>query len=390
MRHSYAASFVALGVILAAAAAVAVASGAQAPSAAGRLVYIGTYTGQNTNSKGIYAFRFDERSGSLTPLGLQAETPSPSFLAFGKGAGVLYAVNELSNFGGERAGSVSSFAVDGSSGALTRLNVQSSKGADPCFLQCDATGRSLAVANYTGGTFAMFPVGTDGRLGPAATVTGAKGSGPDPVRQKGPHAHQVVFDPSNRYLLEVDLGVDQVLVYRFDQATGRISPNDSPSVHLAPGSGPRHLVFAPDGRHVFVIAEMASTITTLSWDGTKGVLRPLGTVSTLPAGYKGQSSTAEIEVHPNGRFLYGSNRGHDSIAVFNVDQSGTLTLVEHESTRGRTPRHFALDPSGRWLIAANQNSGTLAVFAVDQQTGALSPASSLVDVPSPVCVLFKP
>jgi 6-phosphogluconolactonase len=389
MRHSHAASLVSLGVILAAAVAVSVPSGAQAPSP-GRLVYIGTYTGQKSSSKGIYAFRFDEASGALTPLGLKAETPSPSFLAFGTGAGVLYAVNELSSFNGERAGSVSSFSVDAASGALTPLNVQSSKGADPCFLQCDATGRSLAVANYTGGTFAIFPVGSDGRLGPAATVTGGQGSGPDAVRQKGPHAHQVVFDPSNRYLLEVDLGIDRVLVYRFDQATGRVTPNDPPSVHLTPGSGPRHLVFAPDGRHVFVIAEMASTITTLSWDATKGVLSPLGTVSTLPPGYTGQSSTAEIAIHPNGRFLYGSNRGHDSIAVFNVDAQGTLTLVEHEPTRGRTPRHFTLDPSGRWLIAANQDSGTLAVFAIDQKTGALTPSGPLAEVPSPVCVLFKP
>jgi 6-phosphogluconolactonase len=389
MRCSHVASLVSLGAVLTTAAAVAVVSGSQAP-AAGRLVYIGTYTGQNTSSKGIYAFRFDDTSGTLTPLGVQAETPSPSFLTFGKGGGVLYAVNELSKFNGESAGSVSSFAVNATNGSLTPLNVESSRGADPCFLQCDATGRFLALANYTGGTFAIFPVAANGRLGPAATVTGGHGSGPDAARQKGPHAHQVVFDPSNRYLLEVDLGIDQVLVYRFDQATGRVTPNDPPSVHLAPASGPRHLVFAPDGRHVFVIAEMASTITTLSWDGAKGVLRPLGTVSTLPAGYKGQSSTAEIAIHPNGRFLYGSNRGHDSIAVFAVDAAGTLTLVEHEPTRGRSPRHFTLDPSGRWLIAANQNSNTLAVFAVDQQTGALSPSGPLAEVPSPVCVLFKP
>jgi 6-phosphogluconolactonase len=389
MRPSHVASLVSLGVVLAAAAAVAVVSGSQAPSA-GRLVYVGTYTGQNTNSQGIYAFRFDDTSGSLTPLGLQVETPSPSFLTFGRGGGVLYAVNELSNFKGESAGSVSSFAVNAASGALTPINVESSRGADPCFLQCDATGRFLAAANYTGGTFAIFPVGADGRLGPAATVTGGQGSGPDSARQKGPHAHQVVFDPSNRYLLEVDLGIDRVLVYRFDPATGQVTPNDPPSVHLAPGSGPRHLVFAPDGRHVFVIAEMASTITTLAWDGATGVLRPLGTVSTLPAGYKGQSSTAEIAIHPNGRFLYGSNRGDDSIVVFSVDAAGTLTFVEREPTRGRTPRHFTLDPSGRWLIAANQNSGTLAVFAVDQRTGALSPAGPLAEVPSPVCVLFKP
>ncbi len=389
MRYLHAAPLVSLGVTLAAASAIALASGAQAP-AAGRIVYIGTYTGQNTNSKGIYAFRFDDKSGSLTPIGLQAETPSPSFLTFGKGGRVLYAVNELSNFNGETSGSVTSFAVDAASGALRRLNVESSRGADPCFLQCDATGRSLAIANYTGGTLGIFPVESDGRLGPAATVTGGRGSGPNAARQRGPHAHQVVFDPSNRYLLEVDLGIDQVLVYRFDQATGRVTPNDPPSVHLAPGSGPRHLVFAPDGQHVFVIAEMASTITTLSWDGTKGVLRPSGTVSTLPAGYKGQSSTAEIAIHPNGRFLYGSNRGHDSIAVFHVDAAGTLTLVEHEPTRGRTPRHFTLDPTGRWLIAANQDSGTLAVFAVDQKTGALTPSGPLAEVPSPVCVLFKP
>jgi 6-phosphogluconolactonase len=361
----------------------------QAPSA-GRLVYIGTYTGPNTNSQGIYAFRFDETTGAFTPLGLKAETPSPSFLAAGASGRVLYAVNEVGEFNGAKAGSVTSFAVDAASGGLTSLGVESTGGAAPCHVQCDKSGKFVAVANYTGGNIAMFPVGADGRLGASTALLSGKGSGPNTARQQGPHAHQVVFDPTNRYLLEADLGIDQILVYRFDQASGRLTPNDPPSASVTPGSGPRHLAFHPNGQFVFTINELSSTITAFAWDPAKGSLRSLATQSTLPAGYTGSNSTAEIAVHPNGRFLYGSNRCHDSIVAFSVSADGTLALVEHESTRGKTPRNFTIDPTGRWLIAANQASGTLAVFSIDQKTGALSPTGPLTPVGSPVCVLFWP
>lgn len=352
----------------------------------GRLVYIGTYTG--ASSKGIYAFRFDDASGALTPVGLAAETKSPSFLAVNPNRKFLYAVNEISSFGGERAGSVTGFGIDPASGKLTTLNAKSSKGDGPCHLAVDATGRFVAVANYGGGNFSLLPIGADGRLGDSIAILANGGTGPDKERQEGPHAHAVVFDARNRYLLGADLGLDRVFVYKFDAATGSLGANDPSSVQLAPGAGPRHVAFHPTLPLAFAINELTSTITSLSWDAASGRLAAAGSVSSLPAGHAGENSTAEIAVHPSGRFLYGSNRGHDSIAVFSIGTTGTLSLIEHESTRGQTPRSFAIDPTGKWLIAANQKSNSLAVFSIDQQTGALTPAGPLAQVGTPVCVLF--
>jgi 6-phosphogluconolactonase len=360
---------------------------AAVPSAAsGRLVYIGTYTGDR--SRGIYAFRFDEASGALTPVGLVAETKSPSFLALSPNRKFLYAVNEISSFEGERAGSVSGFSIDAQTGKLTKLNVKSSKGDGPCHLAVDASGRFVAVANYGGGNFSLLPIDADGRLGDAVAILANGGRGPNKERQDGPHAHAVVFDAANRYLLGADLGLDRVFVYKFDPSTGSLGANDPSSVQLAPSAGPRHLAFHPKLPLAFAINELTSTITSLSWDAASGRLAAAGSVSALPSGYSGKSWTAEIAVHPNGRFLYGSNRGHDSIAVFAVAPTGRLTLLEHESTRGKTPRNFAIDPSGKWLIAANQKSDSLAVFSIDQETGALTPVGPLTHVGTPVCVLF--
>jgi 6-phosphogluconolactonase len=352
----------------------------------GRLVYIGTYTGDA--SKGIYAFRFDDGTGALTPVGLVAETKSPSFLAVSPNRKFLYAVNEISSFEGEKAGSVTAFSIDEQSGKLTPLNAKSSKGDGPCHLAVDATGKFLAIANYGGGNFSLLPVGADGRLGDSVAILVNGGSGPDKERQEGPHAHAVVFDARNRYLLGADLGLDRVFVYKFDPATGAVGANDPASVQLAPGAGPRHVAFHPTLPLVFAINELTSTITTLSWDPASGRLAAAGSVSSLPAGYSSDNSTAEIAVHPNGRFLYGSNRGHDSVAVFAIAPTGNLTLVEHESTRGQTPRNFAIDPAGKWLIAANQKSNSLAVFSIDQGSGALTPVGPLAPVGTPVCVLF--
>jgi 6-phosphogluconolactonase len=359
---------------------------ARAFSRADRLVLIGTYTGGTTGSQGIYAFRFDDASGALTPLGLVAETPSPSFLTASANGRFIFAVNELDTFEGTASGSVTSFALDRASAKLTPLSVQSSRGAHPCHLVLDRTGRFLAVANYTGGNYAVLPVGADGRLQPAATVVAGQGKGPT-ARQQGPHGHAVAFDTANRFLIGTDLGIDRVLVYRFDAARGTVTENQPPSVALPPGAGPRHFVFHPNGKQAFVINELSSTITSLTWDAVAGTFKPTGAVPTRPAGVEG-GTTAEIHVHPTGRFVYGSNRGHDSIAVFRVANDGTLTLVEHESTRGQTPRNFTIDPTGRWIIAGNQGSNTLAVFSIDQATGALSPVGPLSNSPSPVSILF--
>ncbi len=347
-----------------------------------RIVYIGTYTGEM--SKGIYAFRFDDSSGALTPLGLVAETPSPSFLTSSTNGRFVFAVNELQSFGGAAGGSVTSFAVDPSTAKLTEISVQPSRGAGPCHLVLDRTGRYLAVANYGGGNYALLPVGSDGRLEAATSVVAGDVSETPPSKPLG---HAVGFDAGNRFLVTADKGLNRMLVYRFDASTGAVTPNQPASTALPPGAGPRHFAFHPNGRWLFTISEQAATITTFSWNETTGSLTASGSVPTRPEGFT-TGSTAEIAVHPSGRFVYGSNRGHDSIAVFSVGDAGTLALVEHEATRGQTPRNFALDPTGRWLIAANQRSHTLAVFSIDQTTGALTPVGPLSSVGSPVSVLF--
>jgi 6-phosphogluconolactonase len=352
-----------------------------------RVMYVGTYTGPQ--SKGIHAFRFDDSSGALTPLGLMAETSNPSFLAASADGRFVFAVNEIGSFGGEQSGSVTSFAVDPVTSKLTVINTQPTRGAGPCHLVLDHTGRFLAVANYGGGNFVILPVGADGRIGPVSTVLTNAGSGPNRQRQGGPHAHMVLFDPDNRFLYGADLGLDRVFVYRFDAKTGAATANDPPSASVAAGAGPRHFAWHPNGRYAFVINELASTITTFGWNRQAGALAAGATVSTLPAGFAGTNSTAEIAVHPNGKFVYGSNRGHDSIAVFSISASGGLRFVEAVSTRGHTPRSFAIDPTGKWLIAANQESNTLAVFRINDSTGALTPVGEPAAVGAPVSLLFR-
>ena len=362
--------------------AAVVDSAAHVSYAGQRLVYIGTYTGET--SKGIYAFRFDDGSGELTPLGLVAETPSPSFLTASADGRFVFAVNELQSFGGAATGSVTSFSVDPATAKLTEINAQPTQGAGPCHLVLDRTGRYLVVANYGGGNFALLPVGADGRLQPATSVVTGQAAEPSTAKPLG---HSVGFDEGNKFLITADKGLNRMLVFRFNAATGALTPNQPASVALPPGSGPRHYAFHPNGEWLFTISEQAATITTFAWDPKSGSLTATGSVPTRPSGVT-TGSTAEIAVHPNGRFVYGSNRGHDSIAVFSVGAHGALTLVEHELTRGQTPRNFALDPTGRWLIAANQRSGTLAVFSIDQTTGALSPVGPLATVGSPVSILF--
>ena len=351
------------------------------------LVYIGTYT--TTRSKGIYAYRFDADSGRLTSLGLVAETVNPSFLAVDPSRRFLYAVNEISNYAGGKGGGVSAFAIDRATGKLTFLNEVSSRGREPCHVSLDKTGKFVMVANYGGGSAAVFPVVADGRLGEASAFVEHHGSSVNPERQEGPHAHSIATSPDNRFVLAADLGLDRLLVYRFDAAQGSLEPNDPPFATVKPGAGPRHFAFHPGGRFVYTINEMGSTITAFSYDAMRGSLREFQTVSTLPKDFAGASDTAEIEVHPSGKFLYGSNRGHDSIAVFAIDSgTGTLTPVEHVPTGGKTPRSFAIDPAGSCLVVANQDSDNLVVFRIDARTGRLTPSGKVSDVPSPVCVTF--
>lgn len=351
------------------------------------VLYAGTYT--RPPSKGIYAYRFQPATGTFTSIGLVAETANPSFIAIHPNRRFLYAVNETSQYEGQPAGSVSAFSIDTASGQLKLLNQVSSRGAGPCHVALDKTGKWLFVANYNGGSVAAFPVHGDGTLGEASAFVQHSGSSVNSERQRVPHAHVVTVSPDNRFILVADLGLDQVLVYRLDPSKGSLAPNDPPIVKIAPGSGPRHLAFRPDGRFAYVINEMMSTVTAFGYDAAHGSLQELQTLSTLPEDFNGTNSTAEIAVHPNGRFLYASNRGHDSIAIFQIDPAnGTLTASGQASTQGKTPRNLAIDPTGAYLLAANQDSASVVVFRIDQKTGGLMPSGTVLEIPSPVCITF--
>jgi 6-phosphogluconolactonase len=352
-------------------------------------VYVGTYTGKA--SKGIYRLELDLATGKLTPRGLAAEATNPSFLAIHPNRRFLYAVSEVGSFGGKKSGAVGAFAIDPRTGNLTALNQQPSGGADPCHLVVDRQGKYVLAANYTGGSACVLPVGSDGRLGEATAFVQHRGSSVNKQRQQGPHAHSINLDAANRFAFVADLGLDKVLVYRFDADKGTLTPNDPRGVDLTPGSGPRHFAFHPNGRWAYVINELLSTVTALTYDPEHGVLKGLQTVSTLPEGFKGNTSTAEVQVHPSGKFLYGSNRGHDSIAVFRIDpKSGALTPAGHQSDKVKTPRNFGIDPTGKYLIVANQGSDSLVVFRIDPATGALTTTGNVAEVPVPVCVKMMP
>ena len=354
------------------------------------LVYVGAYTGPQSESKGIYAYRLDVSTGKLAPLGLAGEMVSPGFLAVHPNGRFLYAVNEVAEIDGKKGGAVNAFALDHSTGKLTLLNQQPSKGVAPCHLSVDKMGKTILVANY-GGTAAAFPIQPDGRLSEASSVVEHKGSSTNPTRQEGAHPHGIYLDPANKFAVVPDLGQDKVLVYRFDSARGALVANNPPSASLKPGAGPRHFAFHPRARYAYVINELNSTITAFSYDSLKGILTEIQSISTLPKDFKGENTTAEIAIHPSGKFLYGSNRGDDSIAVFHIDPGkGTLTAVQYQSTLGKTPRNFGIDPTGKFLLAANQDSNNLVVFRIDPRTGHLSQTGVPVDAPMPACVVFVP
>ena len=354
-------------------------------------VYVGTYTQEGSESKGIYAYRFDSATGRVVPVGLAAETINPSFLAVHPNHRFLYAVNEVSNYQGEKSGAVSAFAINRATGKLTLLNEIATKGGDPCYISFDKTGQYVLVANYAGGSIAAFPVLKDGRLVEASAFIQHSGHGTNPQRQEGPHAHSVDLSPDNRFALVDDLGLDQTLVYAFDSAKGSLNTGNATIAKAEPGAGPRHLAFHPNGKFVYVINEMASTVSAFQYDATAGGLHKLQTTSALPKDFSGHSEAAEIQVHLSGKFLYASNRGHDTIAVFAIDRSmGTLTPIEYVSTKGDSPRHFEIDPTGTMLFAANEKSDNIVIFHINQQTGRLTPTGKSLEVSQPVCIKFVP
>ncbi|HSY30420.1 MAG TPA: lactonase family protein [Verrucomicrobiae bacterium] len=349
---------------------------------------VGTYTSK-TDSKGIYSFHFDSGTGRLTAMAVAATTQDPSFLTVAPNEKYLYAVNELGEFDGKKSGAVTSYSLDPKSGQLSQLNQVASGGADPCYISFDGTGKYLLVANYSGGSVSTFPVASDGHIEPASAFVQHSGSGPNKERQEGPHAHFIASSADNRFVFVVDLGLDEVVVYHFDSASGSLIPNHPPFAKLAPGAGPRHLAFHPNGKFAYVLSEVNSTVTAFAYDAENGSFSTLQTLSTIPKDFKTRNDTAEIVVHPSGKFLYASNRGHDSIAEFTIDPTrGTLSLAGDFPTQGKEPRNFTLDPTGKFLLAANQESNNIVVFRIDQSTGALITTGQVAQVPAPVEIVF--
>jgi 6-phosphogluconolactonase len=356
------------------------------------LVYIGTYTRRDAQilggrSEGIYIYRFDPVSGTLTTAGKAIGVDNPSFLALHPNRRYLYAANEVGDFDGQPTGAISAFAIDPHTGGLTYLNQQASHGTDPCHLSIDQTGKFVLVANYSSGSVAALPIQVDGRLASASSIIQHQGSSVNPRRQEGPHAHSITLDPANRFAFVADLGLDKVMIYRLDLEQGQLIANDPGWVEINAGAGPRHFAFHPTAHYAYLINEIGSTVTALAYDPAQGSLSVLQTVPTLPADFSGTSHCADIHVHPSGKFVYGSNRGHDSIAIFGVNQAtGKLNPLGHEPTGGRTPRNFAIDPTGAYLRAANQNSDSIVVFRIDPDTGRLTPTGHIAQVPVPVCI----
>lgn len=357
---------------------------AWARDASSTRIYVGTYT--DKGSKGIYSYQWNGETGELSDMVLAAPTPEPSFLTFAPGHRSLYAVNEIQHGG---KGSVSAFSVNTASGKLSPLNVVPSGGAGPCNTTTDHTGQALFVANYDSGSLATFRILPGKSLsGPVSNIF-YKGHSVNPERQEAAHTHCTTVSPDNRYLLVNDLGLDRIMVYRFDPKTAKITPNDPPYYSAIPGSGPRNLAFHPNGKWAYSVQEMGSTVTGLNWDAARGTLTRFQNISTLPKNPKPGNTAATVVVHPNGRTLYASNRGDDSIAVFSINQSdGKLKPIQWISCGGKTPRHFAMDPAGKWIVAANQDSANLVVLQCDPHTGRLKTTGKEYPLDSPVCVLF--
>ena len=360
------------------------------------LVYVGTYTedilfgtGQILEGKGegIHIYRMDPVTGALSPHETAREVKNPSYLAFHPTGRFLYAVNELKSYKGEATGTLSAFSIDADTGRLRFIDKVATHGTDPCHVTVDGTGKYALVANFASGSVAILPIREDGGLEEATQVIQHQGSGLDPVRQKGPHAHSVALDASNRFAYIPDLGLDKLMIYSFDAERGKLEPHDQPWLETKSGAGPRHFVFHPNKRYAYLINELNSTIQSLGYDGETGSVEEIQTVPTLPEGFRGNSSCADIMVEPKGRFLYASNRGHDSIAVYRIDAgSGRLSPVGHESTGGRTPRNFTINRSGTFLFAANQDTDNVVHFRIDGQTGSLKPTGQVTPAPTPVCL----
>jgi 6-phosphogluconolactonase len=363
-------------------------SASTVPAADGKeRIYIGTY-GQGP-SDGVFVADLDVATGTLSEPRLAGRAVNASFVALHPDHRHLYAVAEVSSLGGRRTGGVMAFTIAPETGLLHPINEQASAGAGPCHLVVDRAGKNVLVANYEGGSVAVLPIDEHGGLKRASSIQLHHGKGVNRERQETAHAHSVNLDAANRFAFVADLGVDKVFVYRFDGSAGKLTANQPPAVKVAPGAGPRHLAFHPTGRFVYVIDELDATITAFWYEPESGALSRIQVVPTLPKDFHGENTASEVAVHPSGKYVYGANRGHDSLAVFSVDPvSGKLTPEGHESTQGKTPRNFAIDPTGTFLLAANQDSDSVVVFRIDATTGRPRPTGQKVRVHQPVCIRY--
>lgn len=359
------------------------------------ILFVGTYTEENSTSKGIYSYQYDAQTGKVTALGLAAETTNPSWVTIHPNGRFVYAANEIGNYKGLKDGGLSAFSIDRDkdgrpTGKLTFLNEVPTHGTDPCYVTVDKTGKYVLVANYNDASLAVIRIEEDGSLGVGSNVIFHTGHSANPQRQRSAHVHSVDLSPDNRFAYVDDLGIDGLLVYKFDDSKGTLTSNGPKYATFDPGAGPRHFALHPSEKFAYVVSEMQGTVTAFSNDPATATLQRLQTISTLPQDFKGEIEDAEIEIHPSGKFLYASNRGDgNSIAVFSIDaDNGTLTSIEYVPTQGKTPRSFAIDPTGTLLFVANQGSNNIVVFGIDQKTGHLTPTGQVLDGASPVCLKF--
>jgi 6-phosphogluconolactonase len=361
-----------------------------------QLVYVGTYTekilfgtGQifEGHGEGIHIYALDPGTGTLSPHDTAREIKNPSYLAFHPTGGFLYAVNELKSYNGEATGTLSAFSIDANTGRLDLINKVATRGTDPCHVTVDSTGRNALVANFASGSVSVLPIREDGGLEEASEVIQHRGSSLDPVRQSGPHAHSVTLDASNRFAYVPDLGLDKLMIYYFDPEHGKLETHEQGCLETKSGAGPRHFVFHPTNNYAYLINELDSTIVSLRCDKGRGTVKAIQTVPTLPGSFRDHSTCAEIMVDPTGRYLYASNRGHDSIAIFRIDgSSGKLNPIGHESTLGKSPRNFTIASNGMFMFAANQDSDTIVCFRIDPDSGLLTATGQVTSAPTPVCV----
>jgi 6-phosphogluconolactonase len=350
-------------------------------------VIIGTQT--SGPNKGFSVARFDTSTGKLSAAKLLEEAIAPAFFVIHPDKRHLYTCNSVNNFQGQSSGSISAYSLDPATAKLSLLNQIPSGGAGPCYISLDNSGHYAFVANYSAGNVSVFAINSDGSIGPRTAFVQHTGKSIYPERQTSAHAHFIKADASNRYVFVADLGTDKVFIYKFDQKTGTLSASSPAFMQLTPGAGPRHIAFHPGGRFIYVINELSCTITAFAWDSKKGTANELQTIATLPSDFKGENTCAEIKIHPNGKFLYGSNRGHNSIAAFAIENmTGKLTFIEHVPTQGQKPRNFSFDPSLHWMIVTNIDSDNAVVFRINEITGRLTQTGEPVSVPNPYCIQF--